>query len=91
MVVLAAILAVATFLYLSDWLSIETTSALAIAALALTGILDTGEALSGFASTATLTVGAMFVISGGLLRTGALEIVTIGLARFSGGSPAPVY
>ena len=87
MVVLAAILAVATFLYLSDWLSIETTSALAIAALALTGILDTGEALSGFASTATLTVGAMFVISGGLLRTGALEIVTIGLARFSGGSP----
>lgn len=87
MVVLAAILAVATFLYLSDWLSIETTSALAIAALALTGVLDTGEALSGFASTATLTVGAMFVISGGLLRTGALEIVTIGLARFSGGSP----
>ncbi len=87
MVVLAAILAAATFLYLSDWLSIETTSALAIAALALTGILDTGEALSGFASTATLTVGAMFVISGGLLRTGALEIVTIGLARFSGGSP----
>ena len=87
MVVLVAILVVATFLYLSDWLSIETTSALAVAALALTGILDTGEALSGFASTATLTVGAMFVISGGLLRTGALEIVTIGLARFSGGSP----
>lgn len=87
MVVLLAILVVATFLFLSDWLSIETTSALAVAALALTGILDTGEALSGFASTATLTVGAMFVISGGLLRTGALEIVTIGLARFSGGSP----
>lgn len=87
MVVLLAILFVATFLFLSDWLSIETTSALAVAALALTGILDTGEALSGFASTATLTVGAMFVISGGLLRTGALEIVTIGLARFSGGSP----
>jgi len=87
MVVLLAILVMATFLFLSDWLSIETTSALAVAALALTGILDTGEALSGFASTATLTVGAMFVISGGLLRTGALEIVTIGLARFSGGSP----
>ena len=87
MIVLVVILAVATFLYLNGWLATETTSALAIASLALTGILDTGEALSGFASTATLTVGAMFVISGGLLRTGALEIVTIGLARFSGGSP----
>ena len=87
MIVLVVILAVATFLYLSNWLATETTSALAIAALALSGILDTGEALSGFASTATLTVGAMFVISGGLVRTGALEIVTIGLARFSGGSP----
>ena len=87
MIMLAVLLVVASYLYLTDWLATETTSALVIATLALTGILDTGEALSGFASTATLTVGAMFVISGGLLRTGALEIVTIGLARFSGGSP----
>ena len=87
MMILVIILVVATYLYLTDWLATETTSALAITSLALTGILDPGEALSGFASTATLTVGAMFVISGGLLRTGALEIVTIGLARFSGGSP----
>ena len=87
MIVLAVLLVAASYLYLTDWLATETTSALVIATLALTGILDTGEALSGFASTATLTVGAMFVISGGLLRTGALEIVTIGLARFSGGSP----
>lgn len=87
MIILAVLLMVASYLYLTDWLATETTSTLVIATLALTGILDTGEALSGFASTATLTVGAMFVISGGLLRTGALEIVTIGLARFSGGSP----
>ena len=87
MIILAVLLVVASYLFLTDWLATETTSALVIATLALTGILDTGEALSGFASTATLTVGAMFVISGGLLRTGALEIVTIGLARFSGGSP----
>ena len=64
MIILVVILIVATYLYLTDWLATETTSALAIATLALTGILNTGEALSGFASTATLTVGAMFVISG---------------------------
>lgn len=87
MVVLIAILAASTVLYLSNWLATETTSALVIASLALTGILNTNEALSGFASAATLTVGAMFVLSHGLMRTGALEIVTIGLARFSGGNP----
>lgn len=87
MALLVVILLAATILYISRWLATETTSALIIAALALTGILDTSEALSGFASTATLTVGAMFVLSGGLLRTGALEIVTIGLARYSGGNP----
>lgn len=83
---LLLILLAATVLYVTRWLATEITAALTIAALALTGILSTEQALSGFASTATLTVGAMFVLSGGLMRTGALEMVTIQLARFSGGS-----
>ncbi len=84
---LLLILLVATVLYITRWLATEITAALTIASLVLTGILSTEEALSGFASTATLTVGAMFVLSGGLMRTGALEMVTIQLARFSEGSP----
>lgn len=84
---LLLILAAATLLYVTRWVATEITAALTIAALALTGVLTTEEALSGFSSTATLTVGAMFVLSGGLMRTGALEMVTIQLARFSEGSP----
>ncbi|MBX3050504.1 MAG: SLC13 family permease [Caldilineaceae bacterium] len=83
---LIVILLAAAVLYITRWLATEITAALTIAALALTGILSAEEALSGFASTATLTVGAMFVLSGGLMRTGALEMVTIQLARFSEGS-----
>ncbi len=74
-------------LYITRWLPTEVTSLLAIVAVALTGLLPPEQALSGFASTATITVGAMFVLSGGLLRTGALEAVTIYLARFSRGDP----
>ncbi|MBI3959697.1 MAG: hypothetical protein HY328_12885, partial [Chloroflexi bacterium] len=85
-ILLLVILAAATILYITRWLATEITAALTIVALVFTGILSTGEGLSGFASTATLTVGAMFVLSGGLMRTGALEMVTIALARFSGGS-----
>ncbi|HRJ44080.1 MAG TPA: SLC13 family permease, partial [Caldilineaceae bacterium] len=84
---LLLILLSATLLYITRWLATEITAALTIAALVLTGILSTEQALSGFASTATLTVGAMFVLSGGLMRTGALEMVTIQLARFSEGNP----
>ncbi len=43
--------------------------------LMYTGILTTDEALSGFSNPATITIGAMFVVSEGIRRTGALEIV----------------
>ena len=56
-------------------------------ALAFTGILKPDQAFSGFSNAGTLTVGAMFVLSSGLVRTGALESVTFQLARFSQGSP----
>ncbi|MBP7963604.1 MAG: SLC13 family permease [Caldilineaceae bacterium] len=86
-IALILIVVAATTLYITRWLSTEVTSILAIAALALTNVLTPAEAFAGFSSTATLTVGAMFVLSAGLLRTGALEAVTIRLADFSRGSP----
>ncbi|MEZ4868400.1 MAG: SLC13 family permease [Caldilineaceae bacterium] len=87
---LILILSVTTLLYITRWLSTEVTSVLAIAALALTGVVAPEVAFTGFSSSATLTVGAMFVLSAGLMRTGALETVTIYLARFSGGDPRRV-
>ncbi len=85
--ILVAVLVAAATLFSTRWLPVEVTAVLTVVALALSGLLSPQEALAGFASTATLTVGAMFVLSAGLLRTGALEQVTIHLARFSGGSP----
>lgn len=83
---LLLILFSATLLFVTRWLPTEITAVLIVGALVLTGILSAEQALSGFSSTATLTVGAMFVLSAGLMRTGALEMVTIQLARFSQGS-----
>ncbi len=80
-------MAMTTILYMTRWIPVEVTSLLTIAALALSGILTSEQAISGFASTATITVAAMFVLSGGLLRTGALEAVTVFLANHAQGSP----
>jgi di/tricarboxylate transporter len=84
--ILLAILVSATTLYVTRWLAIEVTATLTIVALATSGLLTPDQAFSGFSNSATLTVAAMFVLSGGLMRTGALEVVTFYLARFSRGS-----
>ncbi len=84
---LVIILVSAATLFVTRWLPTEVTALLIIGALGLSGILSVNQALAGFASTATITVGAMFVLSAGLVRTGALETVTISLARYSNGNP----
>lgn len=84
---LIAILVVSTTLYVTQWISIELTSMLIIVALLATGILPPGDALSGFSNSATITVAAMFVVSAGLVRTGALEVVTDLIVKGSGGRP----
>ncbi|MBN1866553.1 SLC13 family permease [Candidatus Sumerlaeota bacterium] len=86
MVVLSVILLAAIVLFVTRWLPIEITSILIPPALVMTGILDVGTSLSGFSSSATITIAAMFVLSAGLTRTGVLEYVTLALGRFSRGN-----
>lgn len=74
-ILFAAILVGAVVLFVTRWLPYEATAAFTIAGLVLTGILTPQEALSGFANSATVTIAAMFVLSGGLIRTGALEFL----------------
>lgn len=85
-VLLLGIIALSTTLYITNWLPTEVTATGTVVLLAATGLLAPTEALSGFSSTATLTVAAMFILSAGLMRTGALEMVTIYLGRFANGS-----
>src|SRR4051794_34780505 len=85
--ILIAILVVSTTLYVTQWISIELTSMLIIVALLVTGVLSSSDALSGFSNNATITVGAMFVVSAGLVRTGALEIATDLIVKGSGNNP----
>jgi len=83
---LLAIIVVSTTFYVTNWLPTEVTALSVIVVLMGTGMLSPNEALSGFSSTATITVAAMFVLSAGLMRTGALEVATIYLGRFAKGS-----
>jgi di/tricarboxylate transporter len=51
--------------------------------LLVSGILTPAEGFNGFANPATVTVGAMFVISAGLFRAGAVNFLGRGLRRLA--------
>ena len=60
-------------LFASEKLRIDLVALLVLAALVVLGIVSPGEALSGFSNEATVTVAAMFALSMGIERSGALE------------------
>ena len=79
--ILLALLAATLVLFVTQVVRIEIVSIGIVVVLALTGILAPAEALSGFSSTATITVAAMLVISAGLQKAGAVDLVAARLVR----------
>jgi di/tricarboxylate transporter len=66
------ILAGAVILFTLEKMPVDLTAIIVMAALLITSIITPEEAISGFSNPATITVGAMFVISAALNKTGAL-------------------
>ncbi|MEC7521386.1 MAG: SLC13 family permease [Myxococcota bacterium] len=65
----------ALVLFAWERVSYDVTALVVCVTLMVTGILTPEEGLAGFANPATITIGAMFVLSEGLRRTGALAHV----------------
>ncbi len=70
----------AIVLFATDWLSADLVAILAMIALVIFGVITPDEGIAGFANPATITVAFMFVISAALLKTGALQVVTLRLS-----------
>ncbi|HET6631835.1 MAG TPA: SLC13 family permease [Rhodanobacteraceae bacterium] len=68
-------------LFASEKLRIDLVALLVLAALMVLGIVTPAEAFSGFSNEATVTVAAMFALSIGIERSGALEPLSRLLSR----------
>jgi di/tricarboxylate transporter len=68
-------------LFASEKLRIDLVALLVLAALVILGIVNPVDALSGFSNEATVTVAAMFALSLGIERSGALEPLSRLLSR----------
>ncbi len=68
-----AIITVGVFLFVKDYFSIDTTSILIMALFIIAGVLNPTEGFSGFNHPATITLGCIFVVSGGVFHSGILD------------------
>src|SRR4030067_1131984 len=82
-----AILGAAFVLLLSERLRMDVVALLVLGGLALSGLVDTNQALSGFSSPAVVTVWSVFILGGGLGRTGAVGPLLGGPPTLTGPPP----
>ncbi|WP_054033891.1 SLC13 family permease [Desulfatitalea tepidiphila] len=73
--IVTIILAVTLYLLISERIPIDLTAIGIMTALTLSGILSPQEAVAGFANPAVITVGAMFLISQAMIRTGVVGFI----------------
>jgi di/tricarboxylate transporter len=70
-------------LFISDKFRVDLIAIGVLVVLLVTNLIDSSQALSGFANPATGIIASMFVISAGLSRTGAINWVTRSVGKFS--------
>jgi di/tricarboxylate transporter len=71
--IVLTVLVVVVVLFVTERLRVDVVALLAMSALLVTGIISPSQGISGFSSTATVTVGAMFVLTAGLSKTGSVD------------------
>jgi len=79
-----SIVGASVILLVTEWIPMEVTALLVLGALAITGLISPTEALSGFSNPAVVTVWAVFILSGGLTRTGIGDLIGHRLLKLAG-------
>lgn len=78
------VLVTALILFITELLPVDLVALMIMVSLMVLGLVTPEEGISGFGSTATLTVMAMFIISAGISKTGVILSVKQLLIRFGG-------
>ena len=82
-VIVLGLVFVAVILFATEKIPVDLVALIIMATLLGSGIISPKEGLSGFSNPATVTVGAMFVLSAGLFKTGAVNSIGAILTRLS--------
>src|SRR5918993_1255740 len=83
--IVLALLFVALVLFSLERIPIEVVAILLVMALVLTNTLTAGEAFAGFGNDIVITIAGLFILTGGLVKTGVVDVVGRRLHRIAGG------
>ena len=75
-IIVLALVVVAVILFSTEKIPIDLTALLIMTILMVSGIITVDEGVSGFSNDATVTIAAMFVISGALIKTGFANLMS---------------
>jgi len=81
-----AIIVGALIIFGTEKLRVDVVALLVLLIVGLTGLVGPKKVFAGFANSAVITVWAVYIVSGGLFRTGVADILGKFIYRLSGGN-----
>ncbi len=83
-IIVLTLLAIALILFGTEKLPVDVVGILLVIGLVLSGVLNVNQALSGFGDNVIITIGGLFVLTGGLIKTGLVDLVGRRLYKIAG-------
>ena len=80
------LLVVAIVLFATEKLPVDVVGLLLVMSLVVTGVLGVGEAVAGFGNDIIITIGGLFILVGGLIKTGLVDLIGRRLHKLAGDS-----
>ncbi len=84
--IVSIILIISVYFLIMEKISVDLTSIGIMVLLVVFRILTPKEAVLGFANPAVITIGAMFIVSKGMMRTGGVEFIGRQIVRLADGN-----
>ncbi|MET0752229.1 MAG: SLC13 family permease [Pyrinomonadaceae bacterium] len=78
------LLLVALVLFATEKLPVDIIGVILVIALVMTGVLTVQEGFSGFGDNVIIIIGGLFILTGGLIKTGLVDLIGRRLYRIAG-------
>ena len=85
-IITLVLLVVAVVLFATEKIPVDIVGILLVIGLILSGVLTAQEGLAGFGDNIIITIGGLFVLTGGLVKTGLVDLIGRRLYRVAGGN-----
>jgi di/tricarboxylate transporter len=83
-----AIILMAIILFITEKLRVDVVALLVLLIVSVTGLVSKEDVFLGFSNSAVITIWAVYIVSGGLFRTGVADYLGSLILRLSGASEA---